>query len=82
MNIILKSEDVNIADFGKKKIIYSDLIFKPAFIHSFTFTGLIYVFICPERRKKMTTDSVDLFTLKTNTSKAKFTQENQISDYL
>lgn len=35
MDIILKSEDVNIADFGKKKkIIYIDLFFKPAFIHS------------------------------------------------
>lgn len=32
MNIILKSEDVNMADFGKKN--YSDLFFKPAFFHS------------------------------------------------
>lgn len=29
----------------------------------------------------MTSDSVDLFTLKTNTSKAKFTQENLIFHY-
>lgn len=29
----------------------------------------------------MRSDSVDLFTLKTNTSKAKFTQENQIFHY-
>lgn len=34
MNIILKSEDVNIADFGKNFFIYIDLFFKPAFIHS------------------------------------------------
>lgn len=34
MNIILKSEDVNISDLGKKMLIYSDLFFKPAFIHS------------------------------------------------
>lgn len=34
MDIILKSEDVNIVDFGKKKFIYIDLFFKPAFIHS------------------------------------------------
>lgn len=31
--------------------------------------------------KNMTSDSVDLFTLKTNTSKAKFTQENLIFHY-